>query len=581
MRLGIDIGSLTVKVVLLGDEEKVLAGRYIPSHGAPLRTILATLKELAVEFASEQIESVGVSGSGGRFLGRLLSAPYVNELVAQTRAVARFYPQVRTVIELGGQDSKLLVLEENNGQLVLSDFALNTQCAAGTGSFLEQQAGRMRLTIEEFSAIAVQAEDPPYIAGRCAVFAKSDIIHLQQVGTPREEIIGGLCMALARNFTSDVARGKPFHRPIIFQGGVSKNQGMIRAFEQVLKLEPGELIIPEHQALMPAIGTAIIAAERGRPSREGERAPIVWADLCSRIQTAIEQEDREQPGGYEPLVTITTAGNGELARTHNQGKTPAYLGIDVGSISTKAMIIDGAGTPISKVYLRTQDDPLGATQRALAALQAKMNGRLDIRGVAVTGSGRALVGKYVGADLIKNEITTQARAAVATAPQVDTIFEIGGQDAKFIRLEDGIIVDFALNKACAAGTGSFLEEQAMRLGVSIEELVELALSSPQPVRLGERCTVFMESDLIHHQQRGAAKPGLAAGLAYSIAINYLNRVVENRPLGKHILFQGGVAGNKAVVAAFEQLLDRSIIVPAHFEVTGAWGAALIAKEALA
>ncbi|MCD5416485.1 acyl-CoA dehydratase activase [Candidatus Bipolaricaulota bacterium] len=576
MRLGIDIGSLTVKVVLLGDGEKVIAGRYVPSQGTPLRTAVAILEELSAEFKTEQIKSLGVSGSGGRFLGQLLSAPYVNELVAQTRAVALFHPQARTVIELGGQDSKLLVLEENNGQLVLADFALNTQCAAGTGSFLEQQAGRMSLTIEEFSEIAVRAEDTPYIAGRCSVFAKSDIIHLQQVGTPRAEIIGGLCMALARNFTSDVARGKPFNKPIIFQGGVSKNQGMIRAFEKVLKLEPGELIIPEHQVLMPAIGTALIAAERNNSPRK--RDPIVWADLCARIQEAIDQADRERPGGYEPLVTLTSVGEGKLARAHNHGKTRAYLGIDVGSISTKAMIIDQDGSPLSKVYLRTQDDPLDATQRALAALKAEMNGGLDIRGVAVTGSGRELVGKYVGADLIKNEITTQARAAVATAPQVDTIFEIGGQDAKFIRLEDGIVVDFALNKACAAGTGSFLEEQAMRLGVSIEELVELALSAPQPVRLGERCTVFMESDLIHYQQRGAAKADLAAGLAYSIAINYLNRVVENRPLGKHILFQGGVAGNKAVVAAFEHLLGSSIIVPAHFEVTGAWGAALIAKE---
>jgi len=579
MRLGIDIGSLTVKVVLLGDEEKLIASRYVPSQGTPLRTVLAILEELAARFSETRVASVGVSGSGGRFLGQLLSAPYVNELIAQSRAVARFYPQVRTVIELGGQDSKLLVLEENNGQLILADFALNTQCAAGTGSFLEQQAGRMGLTIEEFSAIAVQAEDPPYIAGRCAVFAKSDIIHLQQVGTPRAEIIGGLCMALARNFTSDVARGKPFHPPIMFQGGVSKNQGMIRAFEQVLNLEPGELIIPEHQVLMPAIGTAIIAAERDQPP--GKRAPILWTDLCSKVRIALEQADRERPGGYRPLVTLTAAGDGVLIQPRDAGKTRAYLGIDVGSISTKAVLIDGEGRPLSKVYLRTQDDPLGATQRALVSLQAQMNGRLDIRGVAVTGSGRALVGSYVGADLIKNEITAQARAAVATAPEVDTIFEIGGQDAKFIRLEDGIVVDFALNKACAAGTGSFLEEQAMRLGVSIEELIQLALSAPQPVRLGERCTVFMESDLIHHQQRGAAKADLAAGLAYSIAINYLNRVVENRPLGKKILFQGGVAGNKSVVAAFEHLLGRSITVPAHFEVTGAWGAALIAKETIA
>ena len=260
------------------------------------------------ELPPERVKAVGVTGSGGRLLAELLPAQYVNELVAQTRAVALYHPEARTVIEIGGQDSKLLVLEARDGRLVLVDFPLNSQCAAGTGSFLEQQAARLGITIEEFSELAAQARDPPYIAGRCAVFAKSDIVHLQQVGTPLREILGGLCMALARNFCSDVAQGRPFRRPILFQGGVSKNRGMILAFEAVLGLRPGELIVPEHHSLMGAIGAALIArAEAVEPTpladlaAEWERyingeLPPDWADALPDFT------------GGDPLATRATSG---------------------------------------------------------------------------------------------------------------------------------------------------------------------------------------------------------------------------------------------------------------------------------
>jgi len=570
MQLGIDVGSLTIKVVLLDGGGEVVADRYLPSQGVPLRTVLSALDELFRDHSPERIQGVSVTGSGGRLIGELLPARYVNELVAQTRSVELYHPEARTVVEIGGQDSKLLVLEERDGRLVLVDFALNNQCAAGTGSFLEQQAGRLGTTIEEFSELATQAKDSPYIAGRCAVFAKSDIVHLQQVGTPLPEILGGLCLALARNFRSDVAQGKPFHRPILFQGGVSKNQGMVRAFEEVLGLGPEELIIPEHQVLMPAIGAAIIAGEH-----DGDG--LKWEDARERLRRAASQKagvakhDRLMAREASPLQDSLPV----LKR-----QTPGFLGIDVGSISTKAVAIDAGGRLLAKVYLWTRADPLEAAKECLRVLGEGMGRWLKVRGVAVTGSGRELVARYVGADVVKNEITGQARAAAAIDPEVDTVFEIGGQDSKYIRLEDGIVVDFALNKACAAGTGSFLEEQAARLAITVEELVELALSSPHPVQLGERCTVFMESDLIHHQQRGTAKGDLTAGLAYSIAINYLNRVVGDIPIGQRILFQGGVAGNRAVVAAFENLLGSRITVPPHFEVTGAVGVALIAQEVL-
>ncbi len=566
LRLGIDVGSLTVKVVLLDRADRVVEGVYCPSAGTPLSTVLKVLDDVLPD-CPQAVAGVAVSGSGGRLLSAALEAPYVNELVSQTASVRRFYPQARTVIEIGGQDSKLLVLEEQAGRLELSDFSLNTQCAAGTGSFLEQQAGRLGLSPEEFSELAAQAQDPPYIAGRCAVFAKSDIVHLQQVGTPLSEILGGLCMALARNFRSDVGQGKPFRPPILFQGGVSRNKGMVQAFRSVLELSDQDLIVPQHEVLMAAIGAALDC---------DDHRTFDWAAARDRLLAAVESSEGAGLDTFAPLKAPPPT----TVDVPTRDSAPQlYLGIDVGSVSTKGAVIDREGRLVAKAYLRTRGDPLKATREVLHSLGQQVSAD-KIHGVGVTGSGRELVGRYVGADVVKNEITAQARAAVAIDPAVDTILEIGGQDSKFVRLHSGVVVDFALNKACAAGTGSFLEEQAARLDLPLEEMIKSALAAPRPVSLGERCTVFMESDLIHHQNRGTAKRDLSAGLAYSIALNYLNRVVGDRPIGERVFFQGGVAGNQTVVAAFSTLLEKPVQVPPHFEVTGALGVALIAREVM-
>jgi predicted CoA-substrate-specific enzyme activase len=256
------------------------------------------------------------------------------------------------------------------------------------------------------------------------------------------------------------------------------------------------------------------------------------------------------------------------------------IGVDVGSISTKVVVLDDRNRVLAKRYLMTGGRPLEAVKRGLNEIGEEVGGRVIVRSVGSTGSGRHLTGHFIGADVVRNEITAQARAAVAIDPGVDTIFEIGGQDSKYIRVSNGAVVDFAMNSACAAGTGSFLEEQADRLRINVaNEFASLAMASAHPVALGERCTVFMESDLVHHQQRGATVQDLTAGLAYSIAHNYLNRVVHGRPIGERILFQGGVAHNASVVAAFESLLDRPVVVPPDHEVSGAIGAAILAREA--
>jgi predicted CoA-substrate-specific enzyme activase len=260
-------------------------------------------------------------------------------------------------------------------------------------------------------------------------------------------------------------------------------------------------------------------------------------------------------------------------------KIEAYLGLDVGSISTNLVVIDREKRVLSKRYLMTAGRPIEAVRIGLQEIGEEIGGQVEIKGVGTTGSGRYLTADFVGADLVRNEITAQATAAVQIDSSVDTIFEIGGQDSKYISLDNGVVVDFEMNKVCAAGTGSFLEEQAEKLDVSIKgEFGALALSANEPVRMGERCTVFIESDLVHHQQSGAQKDDLIAGLSYSIVQNYLNRVVGDRRVGNRIFFQGGTAFNKGVVAAFEKVLDKEIIVPENHDVTGAIGVALLALE---
>jgi predicted CoA-substrate-specific enzyme activase len=266
------------------------------------------------------------------------------------------------------------------------------------------------------------------------------------------------------------------------------------------------------------------------------------------------------------------------------GTIPAFLGLDIGSVSTNVVVIDEAGTVIHDVYLRTAGRPIEAVQQGLGEVERKWGNRLKILGVGTTGSGRELIAEFVGADVVNDEITAHKTGAIHISntlggEPVDTIFEIGGQDSKFISIENGVVVDFAMNEACAAGTGSFLEEQADKLGISIKgEFARLALGAPSPTRLGERCTVFMERDVTGWMHKGETVPSLVAGLAYSIALNYLNRVVRGRKIGNVIYFQGGTAYNDAVTAAFASLLGKKITVPPYNGVMGAIGMALIARQ---
>lgn len=573
--LGIDIGSVSVKTALLDSSRKLLSSTYIRTKGEPASVLSQELARLFDRFPEARIRSAGITGSGGKQVAGIMGAAFINEILAQSCFVGQFHQHARTIIEMGGEDAKLIHLRSGpeSGGGKVDDFAMNAACAAGTGSFLDQQASRLHLSIEEFSGMALQSKNPPRLAGRCSVFAKSDMIHLQQIATPDFDIVAGLCFAMARNFKATVGKGKKFPPPVLFLGGVAANLGMRRAFREILGLSESELLVPEHFDTSGAIGAALLVLTQAVPV-EQYRGRTALAASLARAQ-------RQSPGRMRPLAGPrgVMPNPDQDARPGKDGLIEAYLGVDVGSVSTNVVVIDRQRRVLSKRYLPTAGRPIEAVKQGLAEVGAEVGLRVRILGAGTTGSGRYLTGDMIGADVIRNEITAQAAAAAVIDPSVDTIFEIGGQDSKYISLRRGAVVDFEMNKACAAGTGSFLEEQAERLGISIKgEFEDRALQSASPCRFGERCTVFMESDLVHSMGTGSDVEELTAGLAYSIAYNYLNKVVAGKRVGDRIFFQGGVAANKAVVSAFEIITGKPITVPPHHEVTGAIGAALLAMR---
>ncbi|GBE34083.1 R-phenyllactate dehydratase activator [bacterium BMS3Bbin06] len=571
---GIDGGSVSIKIAMLGEGGEVIHAQYRRHRGHPLNTLLELLREFVNRYGEG---SVAFTGSTGRAIAESVGAPVVNELIAHVIATKRFNPEVNTIFEMGGEDSKLIITDGES----VRDFSLNSVCAAGTGSFLDQQAERLRLSVEEFAEMAMKSEKPPRVAGRCSVFAKSDMIHLQQIATPLEDIVAGLCFAVARNFRGAIVRGRVLVPEISFQGGVALNQGMVRAFREVFGLD--RLVVPEYTALMGAIGAALKAMEEGLgvplEIKTIEDVLSEWGySVLGQGPLVVKNDgfrerhpDAVSDSEFSDKNRASIAGSPEPVR--------AYIGIDIGSISTNLAVIGEDGGLISKRYLMTAGRPIEAVRQGLREISSELPDNVLICGAGTTGSGRYMIADFVGADIVKNEITAQATASAFIDPLVDTIFEIGGQDSKYISLRDGVIVDFEMNKACAAGTGSFLEEQAEKLDISIKgEFAECAFSSESPCRLGERCTVFMENSLMANLQRGVRKNDLLAGLAYSIVENYINRVVAGRKIGDKIFFQGGTAFNKSVVAAFEKFLGKEIIVPPNHDVTGAIGMAMIARD---
>lgn len=638
MLIGLDVGSISIKLAALSTQNDAdllpaanwedsgfswasqelekqaglpfLISRYRRTFGNPLQTANELLDELYQYISREQVAGIRVTGSAARFVADALHARPENEFKAIARGIGCCHPEIRTIFEIGGESSKFILLSppkkrdghHNPGSFVsgggILDYSTSGECAAGTGSFLDQQASRLKYRVEEIGQVAAGAKCAARIAGRCSVFAKSDMIHAQQKGYGTDEVLKGLCEAVARNFKSNIVRGRKVHPPVALIGAVSQNSGVVQALAEAFRLAPGAILVPELHAWLGALGCALLEWEQ------------MQAEAGKQMRRHVTRPNKQLPASGGVLVKPLSLENVLLLRDHpeasrteplpkGQTKTPVYLGIDIGSVSTNLAVLDEEGRLLHEIYLRTVGRPIEVVHEGMQEIDRLLGSRIEIRGVGTTGSGRELIGELVGADTVNDEITAHKTGAIYVherlvrnraalndaagdtngAGGVDTILEIGGQDAKFISIDHGVVVDFAMNEACAAGTGSFLEEQAERLGIQIkDEFAARALSSKSPARLGERCTVFMERDITGCMQRGASVDDLAAGLAYSVALNYLNRVVRGRKIGEVIYFQGGTAYNNAVAAAFAELLGKRVIVPPHNGVIGAIGMALIAQE---
>ena len=610
INIGIDIGAVSLKLAAMGAASDapllgplgesaegffpasfpadgpyagrpVVLSRYRRIQGSPIQSTFDLLKEFYEQVPEERVEGIRVTGSGSQLIAKILGIYFENEFRALAKGVRVFYPHVRTVFEMGGETSKYVRLEPSarSKYLGIVDYSSSGDCAAGTGSFIDQQATRLLYSVEEVGEAACKASCAARIAGRCSVFAKSDMIHAQQKGYSTDQILRGLCDAVARNFKSAIVKGREVAPPVAFIGAVSQNAGVRNALRDGFRLDDEKFFVPELHAWLGALGAALFESEETR-KRSFKRIHQLKQHAAAKQQFACG----------EPL----SMGRVALLRDRVKdapvppagSKVEAYLGIDIGSVSTNLVVTDADGNLLHEIYLRTQGRPIEVVDAGLREIHELLGDRLDIRGVGTTGSGRELIGELVGADTVNDEITAHKTGAVHVSKtldmkMVDTIFEIGGQDSKFIRINNGIVVDFTMNEACAAGTGSFLEEQAEKLGIAIkEQFARLALASQSPARLGERCTVFMERDVTGLLLKGAEVGDLCAGLAYSVALNYLNRVVRERKIGDVIFFQGGTAYNDAVAAAFSQILGKEIIVPPHNGVIGAIGMALIAQEVM-
>ncbi len=560
--LGIDVGSVNVKLCLIDDGNGIVQLDSEKIATNPKAAINTLLSRLGQAVPLDGIDSAGVSGSGRSAIPAEFNWAEYSSSLAIASGLLNLYPETKTIIQIGGQTSLVIVLED--GLKKPWKVTSNPLCAAGTGRFLEQQAYRLGISLDDFSRLALKCQGkPPRIAARCSVFAKSDLIHLQQKGVPMEAMLYALCESIARMVAS-LKKGA-FEEPIYFIGGVAANSAIVRALNEVLSARNGhevQVIVPEDYRYVEALGTALLS--RKKSSR-----------VCLLPEADVRQDYFEMPR----LEKVSLPGNGASRKITEP--CLGYLGVDVGSTSTKAVIIDKSGTEmLAKNYLMTAGRPLDAVKQVFSNLLLDGAAKVRIAGVGVTGSGRYLVGSFIGADLIKNEITAQTRAAIEIDPEAD-IIEIGGQDSKLVIKRNGVVVDYQMNKACAAGTGSFIDELAEMLNISVHngEFANLSFNAPHTIDLGTRCAAFMGQAVASTQQEGVPLEVITASLANSIAKNYLSKVVGHRKLGDKVILTGAVFYNQAVVSAFQQQLeDKTLTVAEHREVSGAIGAALLARE---
>lgn len=561
--MGIDIGSSTAKLTLADTNCNTVYRDYTKTASSPFVTINYLLKRLEEYTPFYNISGAAISGSGAKQVATKAGWSYFSDGLALTTAIMNNHPDTRTIIYSGGQTA--LIIELEHGMNKPWKVYSNPLCAAGTGHFLQQQCYRLGIHLNDLAKLAISYTGAtPRIATRCSVFAKSDLIHLQQKGVPVEAMLKSLCESIARMITS--LKKDLFLEPVVFTGGMAANLAVCSALESAISARNNRLVkinIAESPLYTQSFGLALLA--KNNPSS---------------VNFLPEEASSKQFYPLPKLTEISAAH--EPSITDNLNNSPCYLGVDVGSTSTKAVIINSQGEVILKDYIMTAGRPVDAVKQVFTNLVTRGAGEISIGGAGVTGSGRYLIGSLIGADLVKNEITAQVTAAEELDPNAD-IIEIGGQDSKLVIKRNGIVADYQMNKACAAGTGSFIDELADMLGISVKngDFGRLAFEAPYTIDLGTRCAAFMGQAVASVQQHGIPKEVIAASLARSIVNNYLSKVVGSRKLGSNIILTGAVFYNQAIVSAFNQMLPgKQITVAPHREVSGAIGAAILAMESM-
>ncbi|AMJ41372.1 acyl-CoA dehydratase activase [Anaerotignum propionicum] len=563
--MGLDMGSASIKAVILNEKKEILYKNKFLHFGKPCEAAKKIISEIALEYKNKRVQIL-LTGANAKLI--VDETWIARDIPSIEKGLSALCPSAKSAIEIGSQNARFLTrLGEDTPPM----FSVNENCAGGTGSFFEDQMYRLGLKTEDYSKIAAKAVAVPRLSGRCSVFAKTDIIHRQQEGVSTPDILLGLCYATIRNLKSTIIKNLPVEKPVALCGGIIHNSGVIKAVKEIFELTEEELIVLEECEYIQAIGAASMAKEK--------IGSFTLQDCDERIDHYLQTQVSDSNILRLPsLVLSKDTVIQEPVCVPVKESVCCSMGIDVGSTSTNIVLINQDGEIVDFQYLRTKGDPQGAVKEGFQSIKERFGNILIIKSVGVTGSGRYLVGKMIGADFIKDEITAQGKAAVCVCPEVDTVFEIGGQDSKYIQLENGYIKDFQMNKICAAGTGSFIEEQANRLEVRLDDYGEIALSAKHPVDLGERCTVFIDSNIAACLSNGIGKADILAGLCHSVIHNYLFKVVGNKPVGNHIVLQGGVCYNPAIVAAFQGAYGAKVMVSPYFSVSGAYGVAVLAAE---
>ena len=572
--LGIDIGSTTVKVVLMDKDMNILFSDY-RRHFANIKETLADLIEDAFKVTGDVTVAPVITGSGGLTLADAIGVPFNQEVVAVSTALKHYAPQTDVAIELGGEDAKIIYFEHGN-----IEQRMNGICAGGTGSFIDQMASLLQTDATGLNELAKDFGSLYTIAARCGVFAKSDIQPLINEGARKEDLAASIFQAVVNQTISGLACGKPIRGHVAFLGGPLHFLSELRAsFIRTLKLDDEHAIMPENSHLFAAIGSAMSHDDKhSRPLSdlvEVLRSPIHLEFEVARMEPLFANEDEYRT--FEERHALATVKKAPLESYSGN----AYLGIDAGSTTTKCALISEDGDLLYSFYSNNNGSPLLTAIESIKDIYDKKPDSVHIAGACSTGYGEALIQSALKLDEGEVETVAHYYAAAHFRPDVDCILDIGGQDMKCIRIKNHTVDSVMLNEACSSGCGSFLETFAKSLNMSVEDFASAALFAAHPIDLGTRCTVFMNSKVKQAQKEGAGVDDISAGLAYSVIKNALFKVIkvsDADELGRVIVVQGGTFYNNAVLRSLERIAGVEVVRPDIAGIMGAFGAALIAKE---